>query len=82
MSLKKNYTTKERFAILEKVTTELYVAMHKLQLQINELQPKEIVKIGDEQTQLDFDDSMIYLDEYIKEISSIKDFAPIFIKMI
>ena len=47
MSLKKNYTTKERFAILEKVTTELYVAMHKLQLQINELQPKEIVKKED-----------------------------------
>ena len=41
-----------------------------------------LLKIGDEQTQLDFDDSMIYLDEYIKEISSIKDFAPIFIKLI
>ena len=39
-------------------------------------------KIGDEETQLDFDNSMIYLDEYIKEISTIKDFAPIFIKMI
>jgi hypothetical protein len=123
MSLKKNYTTKERFAILEKVTTELYVAMHKLDdikllsnlydrkylsedetlvlaegfddaiVGISTQFPKRIVynywecinillKIGDEQTQLDFDDSMIYLDEYIKEISSIKDFAPIFIKMI
>ena len=47
MSLKKNYTTKERFAILEKVTTEMYVAIHKLQLQINDLQPKEIVKKED-----------------------------------
>ena len=41
-----------------------------------------LLKIGDEETQLDFDNSMIYLDEYIKEISTIKDFAPIFIKMI
>ena len=41
-----------------------------------------LLKIGDEETQLDFDNSMVYLDEYIKEISTIKDFAPIFIKMI
>ena len=41
-----------------------------------------LLKIGDEETQLDFDTSMVYLDEYIKEISTIKDFAPIFIKMI
>ena len=41
-----------------------------------------LLKIGDEQTQLDFDESMIYLDEYIKEISTIQDFAPIFIKII
>ena len=41
-----------------------------------------LLKIGDEDTQLDFDSSMIYLDEYIKEISTIENFAPIFIKMI
>ena len=41
-----------------------------------------LLKIGDENTQLDFDSSMIYLDEYIKEIGTIEDFAPIFIKMI
>ena len=41
-----------------------------------------LLKIGDEETQLDFDNSMVYLDEFIKEISTIKDFAPIFIKMI
>ena len=41
-----------------------------------------LLKIGDEDTQLDFDSSMIYLDEYIKEIGTIEDFAPIFIKMI
>ena len=41
-----------------------------------------LLKIGDEETQLDFDNSMVYLDEYVKEISTIKDFAPIFIKMI
>ena len=41
-----------------------------------------LLKIGDEETQLDFDNSMIYLDEYIKEISTIQDFAPIFIKII
>lgn len=41
-----------------------------------------LLKIGDEETQLDFDSSMVYLDEYIKEISDIKDFAPIFIKTI
>tara|TARA_R100000541_G_scaffold504_1_gene3624 strand:+ start:299 stop:595 length:297 start_codon:yes stop_codon:yes gene_type:complete len=41
-----------------------------------------LLKIGDEDTQLDFDNSMIYLDEYIKEISTIENFAPIFIKMI
>ena len=41
-----------------------------------------LLKIGDEETQLDFDSSLVYLDEYIKEISTIKDFAPIFIKTI
>ena len=41
-----------------------------------------LLKIGDEETQLDFDSSLVYLDEYIKEISDIKDFAPIFIKTI
>lgn len=41
-----------------------------------------LLKIGDEDNQLDFDSSMIYLDEYIKEIGTIEDFAPIFIKMI
>ena len=41
-----------------------------------------LLKIGDEDTQLDFDSSMIYLDEYIKEISTIENFAPIFIKII
>ena len=41
-----------------------------------------LLKIGDEETQLDFDSSLVYLDEYIKEISTIEDFAPIFIKTI
>ena len=41
-----------------------------------------LLKIGDEDTQLDFDNSLIYLDAYIKEIGTIEDFAPIFIKMI
>ena len=41
-----------------------------------------ILKLGDEETQLDFDNALIYLDEYINEISDIKDFAPIFIKKI
>ena len=40
-----------------------------------------LLKIGEE-TQLDFDNCLVYLDEYIKEISTIEDFAPIFIKMI
>ena len=39
-----------------------------------------LLKLGDNNTGLDFDSSMIYLDEYVKEISTIKDFAPIFIK--
>tara|TARA_R100001377_G_scaffold4680_1_gene2654 strand:+ start:572 stop:871 length:300 start_codon:yes stop_codon:yes gene_type:complete len=41
-----------------------------------------LLKIGDEDNQLDFDESLIYLDEYIKEISTVKDFAPIFMKTI
>jgi hypothetical protein len=41
-----------------------------------------LLKIGDQETQLDFDSSLVYLDEYIKEISTIEDFAPIFIKTI
>ena len=41
-----------------------------------------LLKIGDEETQFDFDSSLVYLDEYIKEISTIEDFAPIFIKTI
>ena len=41
-----------------------------------------LLKIGDENSQLDFDNCLVYLDEYIKEISTIEDFAPIFIKTI
>jgi len=41
-----------------------------------------LLKLGDENNQLDFDTSMIYLDAYIKEINLIKEFSPIFIKMI
>ena len=41
-----------------------------------------LLKLGDEETQMDFDNALIYLDEYIIEISDIKDYAPIFIKMI
>jgi hypothetical protein len=42
-----------------------------------------LLRIGDGENQLDFDDSLIYLDEYIKEISTgVEDFAPIFIKTI
>lgn len=41
-----------------------------------------LLKLGDENLQLDFDMSLIYLDEYIKEISTIDEYAPIFIKKI
>ena len=41
-----------------------------------------LLRLGDENLQLDFDMSLIYLDEYIKEISTIDEYAPIFIKKI
>tara|TARA_R110000850_G_scaffold46189_1_gene116365 strand:+ start:442 stop:735 length:294 start_codon:yes stop_codon:yes gene_type:complete len=41
-----------------------------------------LLKLGDEDTHLDFDNSMVYLDAYIKEINLIKEFSPIFIKTI
>ena len=41
-----------------------------------------LLKLGDEDTYLDFDNSMVYLDAYIKEINLIKEFSPIFIKTI
>ena len=41
-----------------------------------------LLRLGDENLQLDFDMSLIYLDEYIREISTIDEYAPIFIKKI
>ena len=41
-----------------------------------------LLRLGDEDNQLDFDTSMVYLDNYIEEMSSVKEFAPIFIKII
>jgi|TARA_B100000902_G_C26831104_1_gene678711 hypothetical protein len=81
----------DRHLLTEDETLVLAEGLDKAAIGITTIEPKQVVydywrcldvlmKIKDLDQQISFDDALMFLDEYIDEVSGLNNFAPIFIK--